>query len=1136
MPADTGMAFVLIQHLDPEHPSALVELIRRSTAMDVFEARSGMAVGPNQVFVIPPDAVLTIQAGILSLARPPTTAARRVAVNTFLISLAEDQEQDAVGIILAGFGADGALGVEAIKEHGGLTLAQAGFDHAPKSGMPQSAASGGHVDHVLPAAGMPQALIDYLRFRAETDGAKGPDGVGREVVDRLGAICAVMNSRLGKDFSQYKTNTLMRRVQRRMQVLQLDSVSTYIEHLREQPNEPELLFREVLIRVTRFFRDASAFDALASRIPAMLAHGEPQDTIRVWVAGCATGEEAYSVAILFKEAMARATRPRKVQIFATDIDDQAIEIARTGVYPETIASDVPEDLLERHFQKEGERWRVSKDIRQMCLFSQHDLVKDPPFSKLDLVSCRNLLIYFGPALQKRVIAMFHYGLLPGGLLFLGSSEAVTAHVRLFAPLDKKHRLFERRDVPAQLMAATANPSRTPPAEVSTPLDEGRAEPQIARIIARYAPAFVIIDRRHNVQQFSGPIAKYLEPAIGTAGLSLPGLIHPDLRASLRSALKQTAATNRRVILENLVLEVSGRREATDLIVEPLVGPEADGLLLVGFRDLGPVRSAEVAMAASADALEAGAADELVAARERLQTLTEELETSNEELQSSNEEYQSVNEELQSANEELETSKEELQSINEELSTINAELNLRNENLTDLNSDLANLIDSTSIATLFLDRDFRIRRFTPPVIDIFNVRSGDEGRPVTDIVSHLAQDGLLDDVRRVMRTLIPVDREVGLIGAERIYQMQVRPYRDVNDVINGVVITFVDISASRSHEVDRAKLAAIIDSSDDAIFSNDPAGVITGWNAGAQAIYGYAPAEVIGQPMAMLVSGAQAADWPAILKRLMGGEAIHHFDWTHLAKDGRVLDISMTLSPIRSDEGKIIGVSAIGRDISERKHTERKAALLLGELDHRVKNILAIVSSVVAQTLKSAATPAEFAVSMEGRIRAIAKAHNLLTGAGEAGVSLHVLIATELAPYDGAPKRVKVLGDDITLTPRAGLPIAMAIHELTTNAAKHGALSQPGGRLLVSWEVTGGGDAPVLEITWTESGGPPVAPNPPRGFGTTLIEKTLAYQFSGKVDRVFAASGLSCVINLPLTDDLAQPNSDTLSRGRTDAAR
>lgn len=443
MPADSGMAFVLVQHLDPDHASALVAIVQGSTRMEVFGAEDGTALAPNCVYVIPPDSVLRLEGGRLRLTRPAPTLARRASINTFLTSLAEDQGDKAVGIILSGFGSDGAHGVEAIKEHGGLTLSQAEFDHAPKLGMPESATATGWVDHVLPVQAMPACLLEHARFRAVIEGSD-QEQMHQAVVDHLGAISAILNSRLGRDFSQYKTNTIMRRVQRRMQVLRIDTVPAYIDALRKRPEEPELLFREVLIRVTRFFRDPPAFQALAEKCVAdLLGAGRGQDPIRVWVPGCATGEEAYSLAILFKEAMALADQPRRIQIFATDIDDQAVTLARAGLYPDTIVADVSAERLERYFSKDGDQYRVAKDLREMCLFSIHDLVKDPPFSRLDLISCRNLMIYFAPPLQKRVVQMFHYGLKPDGMLFLGSSEALTAHSKLFGPIDKKHRLSRR---------------------------------------------------------------------------------------------------------------------------------------------------------------------------------------------------------------------------------------------------------------------------------------------------------------------------------------------------------------------------------------------------------------------------------------------------------------------------------------------------------------------------------------------------------------------------------------------------------------------------------------------------------------------------------------------------------------------
>ncbi len=538
MPAGIGMAFVIVQHLDPNYESSLAAIIAGFTGMPVRVAADGMPVGPDQVYVIPPDAILTIAGGLLRIASPAPPAARRTSVNTFLASLADDQGEDAVAIILSGFGSDGALGIAAIKEHGGLTLSQAEFDHHAKQGMPQSAVSGGFVDHVLAVGDMPQALLDYRHHRAISDPHKGPDGLRQDLPSHLATICAVLHSRLGRDFSDYKTGTLMRRIQRRMHVLQLDEVPAYIQQLRVLPHEAELLFRELLISVTRFFRDPDAFAALEAKvIPELLADPRSSDPIRVWVAGCATGEEAYSVAILLKEALLRFESRRLVQVFATDVDDRAIAVARAGLYPGAVASDMSDERLERNFLKEDGSYRVAKDIREMCLFSTHDLVKDPPFSRIDLVCCRNLLIYFEPQLQQRVITTFHYALRPGRHLFLGPSESVASQAHLFAPLDKRHRIYARRDVAASFPALPL--SRTPdealPVKRAMRPGADDTDRRAARAIARYAPAFLVVDRQHDILRFSGQTAKFLEPASGVASLNLFALLHTDLRFPARRA-------------------------------------------------------------------------------------------------------------------------------------------------------------------------------------------------------------------------------------------------------------------------------------------------------------------------------------------------------------------------------------------------------------------------------------------------------------------------------------------------------------------------------------------------------------------------------------------------------------------------
>ena len=1132
MPTDTGMAFVIVQHLDPNFESILPSIIANYTSIPVQAAVDGAMAAPNTVHIIPPNCILTIRNGVIRLARPAPPTARRTSVNTFLVSLAEDQGENAIGIILSGFGSDGALGIAAIKEHGGLTLSQAEFDHHAKRGMPQSAASGGFVDHVMAVEDMPQALVDYRHHRAICDSHKGPDGLREDLPGQLGTICAVLHGQLGRDFSSYKTGTLMRRIQRRMHVLQTDEVSEYVERLRTDPQEAEMLFRELLISVTRFFRDPDAFAALEAKvIPGLLAM-DGADPIRVWVAGCATGEEAYSVAILLREAQARSGGRRAVQVFATDVDDRAVAAARTGLYLGSISGDMSAERLERYFVREDGSYRVSKDIREVCLFSTHDLVKDPPFSRIDLVCCRNLLIYFEPPLQQRVVATFHYALRSGGHLFLGPSESVASQAQLFAPLDKRHRLYFRRNAAASFPAISM--ARTPGggAVVRRPVPPATddIDQRAARAIARYAPAFLVVDRQHEIVRFSGQTARFLEPAPGVASLHLFALLHADLRAAARAALREAAATGQRVIHERLSVETGDRPEPLNLIVEPLTvtptsGAEEEGLFVIVFQEAGPPAPAPTE--ALAPGLQNGTdtdvqaiSRELRTTKERLRTVSEELEAAQEELQSSNEEYLSVNEELQSANEELEASKEELQSLNEELHTINAELNNRNESLVRSNSDLANLFDSTPVATLFLDRDLRIRRFTPRLLEIFSVREGDEGRPISDIVTRLTRDGLEQDVQDVLRTLAPREREV-MVAEGLSYLMQVRPYRDLNNVIDGAVLTFVDISERKRHEHARSRLAAIVESSQDAIVGFDLDGAVASWNDGAERLFGLPASTTLKQLMPALLMQPLLWDWPDMLARLQHGEQLAMFEYAGTARDGRPVEASVTVSPVKGEDGRIVGVSLVARDISARRAAERKAALLLGELDHRVKNILAIISAVITQTLRTTATPEEFASEVGSRVQAIAKAHSLLTQSGQGEVSLRTILRTELAPYDRGEGGLVITGRDVSLTPKASLALAMAIHELASNAAKYGALSVATGRLMVAWTVAANAGAGLLTLTlaWTEAGGPAVSLPTRRGFGTTLIERALAYELDAKVSREFLAGGLRCAVSIPLTEDV-----------------
>ena len=924
MPVDSGMAFVLVQHLDPDYKSALAEIIGECTSMHVVQASDGTVAAPNTIAVIPENAILRIQGGVLRVALPESPTARRSSIDIFLTSLAEDQGENAVGIILSGFGSDGTLGIEAIKEAGGLTLSEAAFDHRAKFGMPQSATAGGFVDYVLQPEEMPARLLEHQNFKSrggadDLNEPMGPSGRAKH----LTTICAVLNSRLGRDFGQYKSSTLMRRVRRRMQVLHIDEPGEYITQLRNLPNEPELLFREILIGVTRFFRDPTMFEALATTVlPEVIANGGAGEPIRVWVAGCATGEEAYSLAILFSEALALAKSPRKVTIFATDLDDRAVTVARAGLYSDTIEADTTVVRMNQNFLREGQRYRVAKHIREMCVFSTHDLVKDPPFSKLDMITCRNLLIYFESPLQQRVIATFHYGLKANGFLWLGPSETIAASGRLFRVADKRNKLFRRLDVTPQIPRVKPNVRMSPASQPRRSAEADTIDEQATRMIAQYAPAYIVFDSQHEIQRFSGHVEKFMQPMSGGASLNLFRMLHTQLRSPVRSLI-QRAVEHQRPAQEAVTFQVAGRGQTINLIAEPMAEPvDGQRCILLAFQEL-PTSAAQADREKPDDTIKSAdpGHSELVAAREKLQTVTEELETANEELQSSNEEFQSVNEELHSTVEELETSKEELSSINEELQTVNAELNTRADSLVRSNSDLANLFDSTSIATLFLDNKSQIRRFTPAVTEIFNVREGDEGRLISDFSSRLAGSVLTQDIFKVLRDLGSIEREAESVDGTATYLVRVKPYRDLNNVIDGVVITLIDISDRKILERDRAHLAAIVASSEDAIISHDLVGAITSWNDGAEKIYGYAASEIIGQPMSTLLDDVQIDEWPDNLARLQRGEAITNIDISRVTKGDRVIHVSLNVSPIRDPRGVIIGASAVARDIAARKRAE-----------------------------------------------------------------------------------------------------------------------------------------------------------------------------------------------------------------------
>ncbi|HEY5105538.1 MAG TPA: chemotaxis protein CheB [Caulobacteraceae bacterium] len=1121
-PADSGMAFVLVQHLSPDHKSMLVELLAKSTPMTVIEAADGVEVTANCVFVIPPDSTLTMNGGRLRVARPAPPRESRRPIDTFFQSLAHDQGENAVGVILAGTGSDGSLGLATIKERGGLTLAQAEFGHHALPGMPLSATATGQVDEVLAVEAIPAKLIAHQKHLKGVAPSKDDDGARKDAGSHLLTIMAALRVRSGYDFSEYKEKTLVRRLQRRMQLLQVDTPQAYIERYHSQPEELDQLFRELLIGVTEFFRDSAAFAALDATVLKDLASKKgADDDIRVWVPACATGQEAFSLAILLREAMTGRRHRPKVQIFGTDIDDRAIAVARLGRYRRPVAG-LSTERMERWFTDQGDDVCVVPEIREMCVFSVHSIIKHPPFSKLDLISCRNLLIYLDAAMQDRVMRTFHYALKPGGALFLGSSESVSRTTKLFEVQDKKHRIFHRREVEGTLLPGLPNVGRRPGTHPAPEGPPKRADDRIdrgaRRVMERYTPAHVVIDANEQIVRFSGPaIGQYLELSAGAPSFALFDILRKALRPPVRAALRDAKASKAAARHENVPVRIDGRSRLVTLIAEPLAdhGPDA-GLIVLAFQDAG----ASGAPGASASRRDPKSTDtsmllekELITTRAQLQSTVDELETSNEELKSSNEEHQSVNEELQSSNEELETAKEEMQSINEEIQTINAEMVSKNEQLTRANSDLKNLLESTEIATLFLDAHLRVKSFTPGVTEIFHVRDADIGRPITEVVTLLDYADLQRDVRTVLRKLTMIERQVSLQDRRMTFTLRLRPYRTIDHVIDGVVLTFIDETerqaAQETVRASDARFRMLFEFIDEGFCTLEKLETRPGGlsdfrylvaNPGFERQTGVG--DVVGKTIREVFPD-EPQEWFDIYDKVMATGDPIRFE-RDLASHGRTLE----LFAFRFEDQGLPRLGVIFLDVSQRKRHEEQQGLVLGELDHRVKNLFAIVGGMVTLSARSATTTKGMADTIHGRLGALASAHQLIRPRGPADkaakheTTLGQLIRAVLSPYNdpaitGEDARAQIDGPEIPVGADALTNLALVVHELATNAAKYGAFSVPGGRVHISWKAMNG----RLSLLWEERGGPPITAAPEHeGFGSVLARRSVNGQFAG--DLVF----------------------------------
>ncbi|WP_373356609.1 CheR family methyltransferase [Pseudoroseicyclus sp. CXY001] len=1399
IPNDSGIAYVIVQHLARNQPSLLAKLLGAHATLPVLRIENGGAIAPDTVHVIPPAHYLDIENGRFRLTPIPESDQLRAPIDRFFASLAEADERGGFGIVLSGTGSDGTAGIRAIKAAGGIAMVQESHS-ARFAGMPDSAAATGLVDVVLRPGDMPQKILQIVEHRRAVEDDGGREELLDRIEARLGEILECLDAdSTGHSFTGYKPGTLVRRVARRMTLLRQRTVDGYLETLRSRQEERTLLTQDFLIGVTQFFRDPETFSTLSREVLTKLLSRD-QPSFRIWVPGCSSGEEAYSLAMLVTEIMEAAGDTRPCKIFGTDIDLDALRQARSGRYSDSALQNISDERRERFFGRDEEHWHVRTGLRETCVFAPHNLLHDPPFSKLDLVSCRNVMIYLNVESQEALLQRFHYALNPGGYLWLGPSESLGRKERYFRIVDRTARIFQRDDrTPPSYSAAAAqlSPTRIQPSSSWTPLTQalrtggGGIEAEAEQAFLHHAsPPFAAIDRHNEVIYVSEAMADFVRPARGAVGMAIEDYLRQELRLPAHGVVTEARRTQARAEVRNVVVEMAGGPRLFDLIARPMVpGDERVLLSMIEVRARDLEASGELPLQPQPPDFDR----ELALTRKRVVALQQEYESAEQELRATNEELLSMNEELQSSNEELETSREELQSINEELETINAELSENNRQLGRANSDLNNLLESTDIATLFIDERDCVRLFTPEVSRLFGVQDRDIGRSIHDLASKVDYPQLKEDAADVQRSLQPIERELQVPATGETFQARVRPYRTVDNRLDGVVITFVDITARKDYErkleenarllseqyaelevlydttpvglcvLDRdlkwlrinpmlaeingftpeehigksqaelipAVHEAIADIQRRVLETGEPVlgvtvrgqtphepGITREWiddffpiragdevfavgcavrevteqralerqvfesEARMRRLFDQAPVaismhegpdfvttysnprnqmeiggrEIIGLPvteampeldgsplmqrMAQVFATGQSSDeeqhealvphrretgdaaiyrnvlepwfdadgkvvgvisfslditdqvkarqrdvaekqrlqrlhdslaayvglvspdgtlleinaaalersgvtreevigkkiwetfwWPygqeaqaelrSAVSRVAAGQTLR-FDVAIKAASGDRVVIDFQMAPIFGDDGEVREIVPSAIDITERVEATERKDMLLAELEHRVKNILATVQAIARFTARMARTREEMAASLTQRLAAISRTHDALTESDWRGQTLRQLVATELAPYAGEDGgRFRYSGDDVFLPPGTALSLGLAFHELATNAAKYGAFSVDGGRVTVEVEAENGD---FRRIVWRETGGPEVSPPEHEGFGSFLIGQLLERELGAEIGIVFAKDGLSCTIIREVTDDSVSADS------------
>ncbi len=1128
LPDDLGLAYVVIVHLAPDHPSALAEILAMASKMPVAPVTDSLTLQPNCIYVIAPESELVISGNSIQASAFNEARGRRTPIDRFFHSISSARG-DGIAVILTGAGSDGTSGVKAIKEAGGVVLVQDPAE-AEFASMPRNAIATGCADLVASIAGLAVQIAEVARSK-EAVRSLDMDAAAND----LRRIVGFLHARTGHDFASYKRPTVRRRVLRRMQVRRMTSLSAYAEYLKETPEEADDLFRDMLISVTHFFRDPEAFETLTTKAIAPIFDDVGADGIRAWVAGCATGEEAYSLAILLKEEAERRKLKVPIQIFATDLDEGALGMAREGRYPNSIQAEMSAERLQRFFLADGSHYRFCEEIRDMVLFATHSVLKDPPFLRLDLISCRNLLIYLERGLQEKLYALFHYALLPQRYLFLGSAETADVANQMFAAVDRESRLYCTKPRPAQPMPILAQRYSAPdvpapPARPAAKTPPGTA-PAVLHGLAleEIAPASILVDERSQIVHLSPSAGRYLRHSGGTFSDRLDQVVCPELRIDLGYALGEALLKAVPTLTPAVSLEIEGARRRIALNVVPIRdGHRSQPHALVMFLDGGPDTLPESAEAATADGRDRDEQvrrlqAELVMVRDSLSSSRNDHEHAAQDLRVANEELQSINEEYRSTSEELETSKEELQSMNEELQTVNSELKVKLESISTAHNDLRNLTAATEIGTLFLDGELRIRMFTPSVAELFNIVDGDVGRPLADFTNRLIRQGIEEELRQVLGDHVPLEIELK-DQRGRCFMMRVRPYRTLDDRIEGVVVTFVDISTWRLTEsrleLTEHRYQTLFDSLDqgfcviEMLFDAEDRPTDYRFlevNPAFQRQTGLS--DVIGKTMHELQPGIEDY-WFETYGRIARTHVAERFE-AAAAKLDHFYEVYAF--PLGSPGDNQVGV--LFHDIRERKEAEREREMLTHELSHRVKNTLAVVQGLANQTSRDIGSVDEFRASFIGRLEALGHAHTLLLDSQWQSADLVKLIDGTLKAYDsGKREAIKVSGSSVRLTPKQGLGLALILHELASNAVKYGALSVPEGRLEILLEPRDADGQAMVRLHWRESGGPPVTPPERKGFGTRLIERASTYELRGRANLSFEPEGLRAEIDFPFEQE------------------